>query len=430
MDEGFNKGQSDNLPKIDGLMVAHYLAVNNDFFAVEMRGVKMQRSARESYGDDAIGYVQVKRDGDVCTIKCRITPEHRVRTKPYHCSLQCNEKDQEVLSVTCEDCAASRGGCKHTIAFLMWLHRRSEEPSTTATKCYWKKSKLSSIGTTLKFIKATDFGTTCHEFRQNEKVIFDKIASKLRDLDIQCSLSHYVCEKKDVEKISIHYLIYLFKKSFMNHDVKTFITFCYNEMTESRCLQVNKGTITQSDSNLWFEMRYGRITASKIHEAAHCTTKDGSLVEEIFGAVTFKETSAIKRGKFLEKDVILEVSRVKNLAIMGSGLFLNNKWPMIGASPDGLTDDYVVEIKCPMKQNTFNTYYNNGKLGNKYYAQIQTQMKITGKSKALFCIAHVDFETSKNVDVHEVVYDDKYCEDLFKKAVMFWTENIFVNLIK
>ena len=87
--------------------------------------------------------MQVKREGDVCLVKCRITPEHRVRSKPYQCTLKCNEKDGEVLCVECEDCAASKGGCKHAIAFLMWLHRRSEEPATTAVKCYWKKSTLS-----------------------------------------------------------------------------------------------------------------------------------------------------------------------------------------------------------------------------------------------------------------------------------------------
>ena len=43
MDEGFEKGQSDNLPNIDGLMVAHYLSTNSDFVAAEMRGKKMQR---------------------------------------------------------------------------------------------------------------------------------------------------------------------------------------------------------------------------------------------------------------------------------------------------------------------------------------------------------------------------------------------------
>ena len=43
MDEGYEKGQSDNLPKIDGLMVAHYFAKNSDFVAAEMRGVKMKK---------------------------------------------------------------------------------------------------------------------------------------------------------------------------------------------------------------------------------------------------------------------------------------------------------------------------------------------------------------------------------------------------
>lgn len=109
------------------------------------------RSGRDSYGDHGIGYVQVKRQGDICIVKCRITPEHRARTKPYHCSLECNEKEDEVLSVICDDCAASKGGCKHTIALLMWLHRSTEEPSPTDVKCYWKKSKLAGENDKSKF---------------------------------------------------------------------------------------------------------------------------------------------------------------------------------------------------------------------------------------------------------------------------------------
>ncbi|KAL4717801.1 hypothetical protein ACJJTC_000950 [Scirpophaga incertulas] len=226
MDDGFEKGQSDNLPKIDGLMVAYYLTKNSDFVAAEMRGVKMQRSVRDNYGDDAIGYVQVKRVGNICTVKCGITPEHRVRATPYYCSLECDEKDNEILNVMCKDCAASSGGCKHAaVAFLIWLHRRSEEPSTTAIKCYWRKSKLSGIGTTFNMIKAKDFSSTTH-----------------------------------------------------------------NEVEQD------------------------------------------------------KETAAIKGGKILEKDVISVVSQIKGLKIMGSGIFLNSDWPMIGASPDGLTDDFVVEV--------------------------------------------------------------------------------------
>lgn len=36
------------------------------------------RSGRDSYGDSAVGWVQVRRDKNVCTVKAKITPEHNV----------------------------------------------------------------------------------------------------------------------------------------------------------------------------------------------------------------------------------------------------------------------------------------------------------------------------------------------------------------
>ncbi|VVC86940.1 unnamed protein product [Leptidea sinapis] len=46
------------------------------------------------------------------------------------------------------------GGCKHALALLMWTHRRSEDPTPTEVACYWKKSRLSGIGTVIKYIEA------------------------------------------------------------------------------------------------------------------------------------------------------------------------------------------------------------------------------------------------------------------------------------
>lgn len=70
-----------------------------------------ERSARESYGDQAIGYVCVKRSShdSICTVKCNICPEHRVRNKDYSVSLIVDEKEEKVLDVQCKDCAASSG---------------------------------------------------------------------------------------------------------------------------------------------------------------------------------------------------------------------------------------------------------------------------------------------------------------------------------
>ncbi|XP_072943451.1 uncharacterized protein [Epargyreus clarus] len=153
---GFVKAQSDNLPKIDAFMMTAYFASNPDFMSAEIKGVKAARSERESYGDSAVGYVQVKREGNICVVRARITPEHNVHQKCYAVQAICDETEETIISVQCEDCAAHLGGCKHAIAFLAWLHRRSEDPPSTSTECYWKKSKLASIGTQLKFIKAKD----------------------------------------------------------------------------------------------------------------------------------------------------------------------------------------------------------------------------------------------------------------------------------
>ncbi|KAG5316579.1 MOS1T transposase, partial [Pseudoatta argentina] len=38
----------------------------------------LRRNCRESYGDIAIGYVQLKRERDLCTVKCRVYFEHKV----------------------------------------------------------------------------------------------------------------------------------------------------------------------------------------------------------------------------------------------------------------------------------------------------------------------------------------------------------------
>ncbi|KAJ8720544.1 hypothetical protein PYW08_006009 [Mythimna loreyi] len=109
MEVGFVKADSRNLPKVSVDMVWNFFGESAEYSSVEIKGTKLLRSTRESYGDNAIGYVQIKRDGLVQSCKC-------------------------------EDCAASEGGCKHAAALLLWLHRRSEEPPVTSVTCYWKKS--------------------------------------------------------------------------------------------------------------------------------------------------------------------------------------------------------------------------------------------------------------------------------------------------
>ncbi|KAF9787692.1 hypothetical protein SFRURICE_003177 [Spodoptera frugiperda] len=77
-----------------------------------------------------------------------------IRKEGYRVTAIINETQSLVQSCQCEDCATSEGGCKHAAALLLWLHRRSEEPSITSITCYWKKTKLSICTSRKSFIKA------------------------------------------------------------------------------------------------------------------------------------------------------------------------------------------------------------------------------------------------------------------------------------
>ncbi|GBP72853.1 hypothetical protein EVAR_48837_1 [Eumeta japonica] len=95
-------------------------------------------------------------DEKMCTVKGKICPELKVHAKLYAVTLIVDEEEKSVVSVEYHGCVTPKGGCKHIVSFLMWTHRRSEEPPRTTVACYWKKSKLSRVGTSLKYTTVKD----------------------------------------------------------------------------------------------------------------------------------------------------------------------------------------------------------------------------------------------------------------------------------
>nr|CAI5837802.1 unnamed protein product [Callosobruchus analis] len=199
----------------------------------------------------------------------------------------------------------------------------------------------------------------------------------------------------------------------------TFVTYCKKIMENSDLEAVFDATIEQADSPLWHELRYGRVTASKIFDAAHCQTEDGSLVE----------TSWEPTRKSLEKQVVAVLEKVENIKIKKCGFILHKHFPIFGVSPDGMTDELVIEIKCPFKNKNLKNYVCNNAPTKKFMAQIQLQMYFAGKKKGMFCLAHEDFESTKKIDVYRVDLDEKYCEVLIENATNFWKNNIFEKLL-
>lgn len=73
------------------------------------------------------------------------------------------------------------------------------------------------------------------------------------------------------------------------------------------------------------------------------------------------------RGLSLED----QVRFIKNLNLRKCGLILNKNVPIMGASSDGITDKYAIEIKCLQKERSLSNYVSlGGIIAPKYYTQI------------------------------------------------------------
>lgn len=392
---------------------------------------------RPSYGDNAIGYVQLKREKPKCIVQARITPEHRVRTTPYIATVEIDEDAEAVLEVKCQSCTAAQGGCKHAAALLAWLYRRSEEPSPTSISCYWKKAKMSMVGSNVKFITINEYCQT----KKLSKTIISKsnLNENLHDFIDSVVNYNYKYEPdshliqflkpKLVQQLSLHYCSITYDGNKL--EVQSFLNFCKKIMSYPNCKLCFEKTLAQSDSQLWFELRYGRITASNIYEASRCTVSEGSLLKNILGVPKEINSSAVRRGKNLEQIVLCKVQSIIKKPIQKCGILLSQDYPMIGASPDGITNDAVFEVKCPFSEKTIQKYYDkNQMINNKYRAQIQLQMLFAKKNYGYFCVASPDFEKTNDVTIIKDTYSEKFLMPILQNAINYWIKNIFKVLMR
>nr|XP_023022365.1 uncharacterized protein LOC111510665 [Leptinotarsa decemlineata] len=104
-----------------------------------------------------------------------------------------------------------QGGCKHAIAFIAWLHRCSEDPPSTSIDCYWKKSKLSTIGTTLKYIRVKELGSSSKAKpapSANTRSLLPTLINHSKSIGhMESQLMKYYKEKSRAEKLSLHHLV-------------------------------------------------------------------------------------------------------------------------------------------------------------------------------------------------------------------------------
>lgn len=92
------------------------------------------------------------------------------------------------------------------------------------------------------------------------------------------TLTHQHC-RSEIGVLQIHFLMHTYE-NLMPNLPNEFLAFCSRKMTDELCELASKNTIGQSTLPSWVKLRFGRITASRLHESAQCRV-DGTLVQVI-----------------------------------------------------------------------------------------------------------------------------------------------------
>jgi len=215
-------------------------------------------------------------------------------------------------------------------------------------------------------------------------------------------------------------------------------------LNESGRKQLEENSRGQSTSELWKAERRKRVTASnfgKICKMRATTSSQKTVVSLLYSE--FKGTAATRYGIEHEGAAIAELQELIGMAVEECGLFVDQEYPFLAASPDGTIGEHgLVEIKCPANAKTYTpaeaarnnkitscTVDENGdihlKKNHNYYYQVQGQLHITRKRFCLFVLW-----TPKGISVEKIVKDDQFWKEKMEtQLVTFFTECLLPELV-
>lgn len=115
--------------------------------------------------------------------------------------------------------------------------------------------------------------------------------------------------------------------------VQTFIEFL--SIDEKQCDIIFAKTVQQANSQFWFDQRSGGIAVSIFYKVCHMreTTDKTNTVKLRMNYCPMEPIfrTAISASELYFKKLS---SKHQELAVVESGLVINQKWPFLGASPD------------------------------------------------------------------------------------------------
>jgi putative phage-type endonuclease len=182
----------------------------------------------------------------------------------------------------------------------------------------------------------------------------------------------------------------------------------------------------------WFAARLGKVTASRVADVI-AKTKTGYgagranymadlVVERLTGQKASSFTNAaMEWGTEQEPNAKAAYAAKTGILVEDVGFIDHPTVAMSGASPDGLAEDGLVEIKCPNTA-THLEYIFDGKPPQKYITQMQWQMACAGKPWCDFVSFDPRLPERLQLLVVRVLRDDDYIKMLEQEVTIFLQE--------
>lgn len=160
------------------------------------------------------------------------------------------------------------------------------------------------------------------------------------------------------------------------------------KLDDTEIKNINEETVLQRDCQMWFERRKHRLTSSLFGKICKRRNESSKVLFKSIEYTARLTTPAVLYGIDREATALCEYTKKTSRKVEKVGLFIHPEHNFLGASPDGLVEDGVIEIKCPFtakdenpNEFTFNFLNVDGELrpNHDYYFQIQGILEITNR---------------------------------------------------
>ena len=239
-----------------------------------------------------------------------------------------------------------------------------------------------------------------------------------------------------------------------------FISVATQAISADAVSALSDATTGQGDSDMWFEQRAGRITASilsevvkKVSDTGVISHRNNSLLKKIMNYESRSFYSpAIHWGKYNEqfaKDKFFKLNRRKhrNLQLKQCGLILFDKNPIFAGTPDSLLicqccGTYPLEVKNPYKYRNLSinklaeqpdSCLHFDQLGqvklkehHPYYYQVQAQILAAHSQMGYFAIKTAS--QYNNFHHEKISFNPSFTEGAIRKSTIFFEKVVIPEI--